>query len=56
MSLKPACHPEASNAMREALTLRASEGSPGLVAGFFVAAGYAALAMRAPQNDRLFLI
>jgi hypothetical protein len=23
--------------------------------GFFVAAGYATLAMRAPQNDRLFL-
>ena len=38
--------------MRKALTLRAYEGSPDLVKGFFVAAGYATLAMRAPQNDR----
>lgn len=33
-----------------------AEGSPDEVARFFVAAGYATLAMRAPQNDRLFLI
>ena len=33
-----------------------AEGSPDLVMGFFVAAGYTTLAMRAPQNDRLFLI
>ena len=56
MSVKPDCHPEASNTGREALTLRAYEGSPDEVAGFFVAAGYATLAMRAPQNDILFLI
>ena len=31
-------------------------GFPGEIAGFFVAAGYATLAMRAPQNDRLILI
>jgi hypothetical protein len=40
----------------ETLTLHTCEGFPDEVAGFFVAAGYATLAMRAPQNDRLFLI
>ena len=54
--IKPACHPEASNAGRVALTLRACEGSSDLEKGLFVAAGYATLAMRASQNDRLFLI